>query len=243
MSGSGTSNSPGSAATFNYSIPAGGLYLLRTDGVPATVNTGSMQVVPDTGASTPAGAGVFSYAPLGTLFSSQIVVTESGVPAATPTSHALVYVDQSNGHMTGVAIAAPNATPVHVTLRALQSDGVTVAGLGSLDLVGNGHDARFVQEFIPALPAGFTGVLDISATTPFVALTLRALTNIRDEFLLTTFPVADFNQPSPVPILFPQVADGAGFLTQIILLNTWPTLQYVEILYFGDDGQLLDVAK
>jgi hypothetical protein len=69
------------------------------------------------------------------------------------------------------------------------------------------------------------------------------LTNRRGDFLATTFPVADFTQPAPVPILFPQVADGGGFRTQIILLNTGPTLQNITILYLGDDGLPLDIAK
>jgi hypothetical protein len=219
------------------------VYRLETDGAPAGINVGSVQVVPDAGTTSPVGAGVFRFTPLGTEVSSQIVVTESGVPAATPTTHALVYVDQSHGHLTGLAMAAPNTTPVHVTLRVLESDGVTVMGSGSLDLVGNGHDARFAQEYIPSLPAGFTGVLEITAPTPVAVLTLRGLVNIRGEMLLTTFPVADFNQPAPVPILFPQIADGGGFQTQIILLNTGPTLQNVTILFFGDDGLPLDVAK
>jgi uncharacterized repeat protein (TIGR01451 family)/fimbrial isopeptide formation D2 family protein len=232
----------GTASTFSYSISAGGVYRFETDGTPGSVNTGSVQVVPDAGTTTPVGAGLFHFAPPGNLFSSQTVVTESGVPAATPTTHALIYVDQSNGHMTGLAIAAPTVTPVHVTLRALQSDGATVVGLGSLDLVGNGHDACFVQEFITGLPAGFTGVLEILTPSPVAVLTLRALVNIRGEMLLTTFPVADFNQPAP-GLLFPQIADGGGFQTQIILLNAGPAPQYVKILYFGDDGLPLDVAK
>ncbi|MDD5544888.1 MAG: leucine-rich repeat domain-containing protein [Acidobacteriia bacterium] len=232
----------GSAATFNYSIAAGGVYRLETDGAPTTINVGSAQVVPDSGTTSPVGAGVFRFTPTDSAAGSQVVVTESGVPAASPTTHALVYVDQSNGHLTGLAMAAPTSTPVHVSLRALQSDGVTVVGSGSSDLTGNGHDARFAQEYITGLPAGFTGVLEITAPTPVAVLTLRGLVNSRGEMLLTTFPVADFNQPAP-GLLFPQIADGGGFLTQIILLNMGASLQYVEILYSDDNGLPLDVAK
>ncbi|MDD5543529.1 MAG: hypothetical protein PHX83_10190 [Acidobacteriia bacterium] len=233
----------GSMSTFRYTIPVGGLYRLETDGAPAGINAGAMQVVPDAGTMTPQGAGVFRFAPIGVEVGSQIVVSESGVPAAIPTTHGLIYVDQANNHMTGLALEAPTSTPVHVTLRALEADGSTVVGSGSVDLVGHGHAARFVQEFITGLPAGFTGVLDLAATTPFAAVTLRGLTNSRGEFLLTTFPVADFARNAPVPILFPQIADGGGFRTQIILLNTASTPQNVLILFFGDDGLPLDVAK
>ena len=76
--------------------------------------------------------------------------------------------------------------PLSVMLRTYQGDGNTTAGdqAATLDLPGNGHKARFVWEWIPGLPAGFRGVLDISAATPFAALTLRTLMNQRGDFLL-----------------------------------------------------------
>jgi hypothetical protein len=41
-----------------------------------------------------------------------------------------------------------------------------------------------------------------------------------NDYLITTFPVADVNQKAPFPIVFPQIADGGGYVTQFILLNT-----------------------
>jgi hypothetical protein len=109
-------------------------------------------------------------------------------------------------------------------------------------LSGNGHDARFANELIPAVGDGFKGVLDIAASTPFVALTLRSLTNSRGDFLMTTFPVADFNQAAPSPIVFPQIADGGGYQTQIILLSTSGAVN-TTVNFFGDDGLPLAVGK
>jgi hypothetical protein len=43
--------------------------------------------------------------------------------------------------------------------------------------------------------------------------------NERNEFLMTTFPVADADTPAPSPITFPQVADGAGYTTELILIS------------------------
>ncbi|MDD5544137.1 MAG: SBBP repeat-containing protein [Acidobacteriia bacterium] len=234
---------PGTASQFTYSIPADGVYFFQSDGSPGTIYTGSAQVAPNAGMMTPAGAGLFHFAPLGTLVGSQTVVTESGVPSAIPTTHALIYVDQSHNHMTGLALAAPTSTPVHVTFRALMPDGVTPVGTGSLDLPGNGHNAHFAQEFISNLPAGFTGVLEITAPTPVAMLSLRALVNVRGEMLLATFPVADFNRTTPVSLLIPQIADGGGYQTQMVLLNTSPVFQYCDLFFLGDDGLPLDVAK
>ncbi|MDD5541541.1 MAG: protease pro-enzyme activation domain-containing protein [Acidobacteriia bacterium] len=206
----------GSNSTFPYSVPPGGVFVFQTDGSPANINAGSVQAIPNAGMQGPVGAGVFS------LTQNGILVTQSGVPSATPTTHAHIFVDTSGGHDTGLAMANPSGSPITVTLAATQSDGVTAAGTsnGPVPLPANGHAAKFVEQFISALPPGFTGVLDISSAQPFAALTLRSLTNGRGETLLTTFPIADFNQTPVAPLVFPQIVDSGGFQSEIILLST-----------------------
>lgn len=226
---------PGASSLFNYSIPAAGLFVFMTDGMPNTVNAGSAQLQPDFLSSAPFGAAVFSYTANG------IRVTESGVPAVLPTTHARIYIDGASGHNTGLAIAAPNATPLHLQLSAFQTDGISPAGSGTVDLGGNGHDARFANQFL-SLPTGFTGLLDIYSPLPFVAATLRSLTNSRGDFLLTMFPVADAIQPAPFPIVFPQIVDGGGYRTQFILLSTAGGANAI-LSYFGDDGSPIPLGK
>lgn len=225
-----------SNSSFRYSIPPGGVFLLETDGSPGTINAGSVQVIPDQGTSSPVGAGVFRFTQNG------IVVTESGIPAANPTTHARIYVDTSGGHNTGLALAAPTGDPVSVVVSAFQSDGNTPAGTGKAVLLsGKGHTAQFVGEMISSFPSGFTGVLDIHSTSPFVALTLRSLDNRRD-FLLTTFPIADYSQPAVAPLVFPHIVDGGGYLTQFILLDTGDAAS-TTLNFFDDKGSPLPVGK
>ncbi|MDD5543214.1 MAG: VCBS repeat-containing protein [Acidobacteriia bacterium] len=226
------------ASSYRYNIPAGGVFLFSTDGSPAGISAGSVQVVPDPGTLSPVGAGIFSFKP------GAVLVTESGVPAAIPTTHARIYVDESGGHDTGLAIANPGSSPINVTVNAFHLDGTTPAGssLGPIALSANGHTAAFVGQMISGLPAGFTGVLDISSSSPFVALTLRELINSRGDPVLTTFPIADFNQIAPAPIIFPQIADGGGFVTQFIMLDAG-TANNMTISFFGDDGSPLALNK
>jgi photosystem II stability/assembly factor-like uncharacterized protein len=202
-------------SSFNYSIPARGVFLLRTDGSPAQAKVGWVRLTSSAGTSTPVGSGVFSYN------SDGILVSESGVPATLPTTHARVYVDLSQNHNTGLAIANIDASSASITINAFQKDGVTPIGTsqGPLPLAGYGHDAKFADQLFADLPAGFTGVLDISSTTSFAALTIRSLYNENHDFLMTTFPVADVTRPAPSPIVFPQIADGAGYITEFILLS------------------------
>ncbi len=226
---------------FPYSIPSGGFLRLVTDGSPSNVNVGWAQLTPDAGMAAPVSAAIFSLS----LTQSGTMVTESGVPAVTPTTHARIYVDKSGGHDTGLAMANPGSTSIRITANAYQLDGVTRAGSGqsTVDMDSMGHDARFAGQLIAGLPEGFTGVLDLSSPSPFTALTLRSLTNGRGDFLITTFPVADVNQPPPTPLIFPQVADGGGYQTQIILLSTSGAASTVTVSYLGNDGSSIAVGR
>jgi hypothetical protein len=229
-------------SSFPYSVPAGGLFRFETDGSSSPATVGWVQLIADSGSKSPVGAGVYSYTPSG------ILIFESGVPSATPTTHARIYVDTSVGSSgtrdTGLAIANPAGAPLTFTLNAFQMNGSTPAGNGpvSPNLTGNGHIAQYAGQFITGLPSGFTGVLDISSASPFVAVTLRALTNTRGETLYTTFPIADMTQAAPSPLIFPQIAEGGGVRSQFILISPGGAAN-TTINFFGDDGSPLSVAK
>ena len=61
-------------------------------------------------------------------------------------------------------------------MKAFEMDASTVAGAseGPVVLGRSGHRAAFVDELVSGLPDHFTGVLDIAASTPFAALTVRS---------------------------------------------------------------------
>jgi hypothetical protein len=223
------------ASSFPYSIPAGGTFVFQSDGSSIEPRVGWVRLTAHVG-RTPVGAGIFSYSPAG------ILVTESGIPSAAPTTLARIYVDKSGGHDTGLAIANPAASEGRIILQPFETNGSTPAGDGDavLTIPSNGHSAKFVSQLIGGLPAGFTGVLQIASTTPFVALTLRSLSNTRGDFLLTTFPIADANQPAPTPIVFPQIADGGGYGTQFIFISPSGSAT-ITVNIMGDDGSPLNL--
>jgi subtilisin family serine protease len=224
--------------SFQYSIPPNGAFRFQTDGSPADVKVGWVQITPAAGSQTPIGSGVFSCNP------DNVLISESGIPSAASTTHARVYVDLSGGHDTGLAIANLSGTQAGISIHAFQTDGVTEVGTsrGPLLLAANGHDAEFADQFISGLPAGFTGVLDIRSTTPFAALTVRSMTNERNEFLFTTFPMAYSGVPAPSPLVFPDLADGSGYQTQFILLSGAGS-SAVTLNFFEEDGKALAIGK
>jgi hypothetical protein len=220
----------GSGSTFSYSIPSGGAFVFQTDGSPGSAHTGWIKVTPNAGNAAPVGSALFSYSPAG------ILITESGVPAAAPTTHARVYIDKSGRHDTGIAIASPGS-PADVTMTAFQNNGTALPGNNTtlVKVVSNGHKAAFAGELLSNLQDGFTGIADLTSSSPFVVLTLRFLRNTRGDSLLTTFPTADVNQPAPSPIVFPQIANGAGYTTQFIFISASASAS-VTLNLFGDDG-------
>jgi sugar lactone lactonase YvrE len=227
-----------SGSTFHYSIPAGAAFRFQTDGFPIIAKAGWIQLTPNSGTSTPVGAAVFGYNP------ENVLVTESGVPATVSTKNARLYVDLSGRHNTGLAIVNPTSSNANITITAFQSDGITGIGTGTgpLQLSANGHSAHFAGEFISGLPAEFIGVLDVSSPTPFAALTMRSLCNERNDFLLTTFPIALVTLPAPSPILFPQIADGGGYNTQFLFISVGGASS-LTLNYHAENGTPLAIGE
>jgi hypothetical protein len=214
------------ASSFQYSIPAGGTYRFQTNGFSAIAKAGWVQVIPSYMSASPVGSAIFSYNPAAML------LTESGVPSALPTTHARIYVDLTQNHNTGLAITNLGSDLSNYAIQAFQTDGITLAGSSQgINLPSYGHAGQFASQIISGLPSDFTGVLDVSSASPFVALTLRSLSNERGDFLITTFPIADVTQPAPSPVVFPHIADGGGYKTQFILLSPGGEADTSLILY------------
>jgi hypothetical protein len=226
-----------SGSSFDYSILPGGAFAFQTDASRAAVNVGWMELTPSGGTSVPVGAGLFQYSQSG------ILLTESGIPSVTPMTHARIFVDFSGGHNTGLALGNPEDTAINISLAAFQLDGTSRIGTSNwpVGLGGKWHSALFVDQMISYLPADFRGVLDIASDSPFVALTLRCLVNERSDFLLTTFPVADLSKRAPFPVIFPQIADGGGYRTEIILLGTGQDSS-ATVAFFGEEGTPLAIG-
>jgi hypothetical protein len=227
---------PGS--TFRYSIPPHGLFVFQSDGSSAGAAAGSAQLLPDEGSPSPVGAGVFGFTQGG------VEVTESGIPQGTPTTHARILIDTSRRHDTGIALATSGSSGTTITIRALHEDGKTrvTSADATVVLKPGGHQAAFVRQLVPAVPDEFKGVLDLSSSEPFVALTLRSLINRRGDFLLATFPIADLAHAAPVIPVFPQIAAGGGYQTEFLLLSAGGETR-MTLNFLSECGKPLRVGK
>ena len=194
--------------------------------------------MPGAGQTSPAAAGSFRVGHNG------IVTTESGISTAKPTTLARVFVDNTDGHDTGLAIANPG--DIHVAgdtsrLRSGRPDPGRECP-GTVNIGARAHVAGQARDFVKGLPAGFRGVLEIESPQPFVALTVRSLVNSRGDLLFATLPVADLRQPAPAPVVFPHIADGGGFKTELVLLGGAGPVS-TDVLLFDDSGMPLSAMR
>jgi len=229
----------GGSSQLPYSIEPGGVFRLTTDEILPQSKTGWIEVNPGLGQQAPVGAGVFA------LTQGGVMIAQSGVPATLPTTQALIYVDNTNGHDTGLAVVNPGHTLSQISIEALHSDGTTAVATATdqMDVDPKGQDSSFASAIIGDAAAGFTGVLKLTSSSEFIALTVRALTNELGYFLFTLFPTADANGTPSGPIVFPQIAHGEGYKTEFVFLNPSGSASNISLEFRDNAGNLMAIGK
>jgi hypothetical protein len=96
---------------------------------------------------------------------------EAGVPAAIPLGKQAILVDTNAGFKTGVAIANPNAAPLHITFQLLNNFGQVVAE-STRDVPAFQHFSLFVHELFPGV-GPMVGRLQFWCQNPMTAVGLR----------------------------------------------------------------------
>ncbi len=204
------------ASQFSYSIPPRSVRRLSTSGAPASVVSGSIRVVPSGTQPAPSGLAIFSYRTGG------VTVSEAGVPALRAARSQRMYAELSGPIVTGVAVANPGLLPTTATFTLTNLAGATL-GTSNLTIPANGQTALFLNQ-LPGFQAlaSIQGVLKVSteSTAGLSVVALRARTNERGDFLITTTPPVDEGVNAAMPeLLFPHIADGGGFTTQFVLFG------------------------
>src|SRR5262249_23208378 len=89
----------------------------------------------------------------------------------------------------------------------------------------------------------FTGTFTFTSTQSVAVIALHGLTNERSEFLLSTLPVADISGTAATgPLVFPDFADGAGWSTQIALVNPTDNPLTGTIQFFDIGGNVVNLT-
>jgi hypothetical protein len=226
---------------FVYVIPPRSSQKLATAGTAASTTNGSVRIVARDGqGAVPTPLVIFSYRPGGT-----VTVSEAGVPASSGTAFRL-YVESSGVHAqpgaieSGIALTNNGSVAATVSLELTNSDG-SATGLPavSYSLPGFGHLSLFLSEAFSGLSSPFKGILRVSAASDISVVGLRSHYNERGDFLITTTPPAnELSPPTSAELILPQLVDGGGYTTQLILFSgTSGQTGSGSLLLFQQSGQ------
>jgi len=196
-----------------FAIGDGGGMSFQTAGAAtAAVAVGYAKVSPDPGAQLPSGLAIIDFR------ENNVLVSEAGVPASGLITTGRIYAEISSTINTGIAIANPTNQTATITFFFTDSSGDF--GSNGTTIPPNGQIAKFLNEAPFNGRSSLAGTFTFSSNIPVSVVALRGRINERSEFLLTTLPVTDLSAaPSTAPIVFPHFAAGAGWTTQIALVN------------------------
>ena len=217
-----------------YAAANTGAVSFNSSGLASSVDVGYARVVPNTGSTTPAGSAIFGYR------SNNVLISETSAAASPPIRSGRVFAEVNADFTvnTGIAIANPNPQPAAVSYFFTNAAGADL-GNGSFNIPANGQIARFLNEDPFNAAANFQGTFTLLSDVPVAVTALRGLTNERSEFLLTTLPVTDLSGPSPSGTqLLAHFADGGGWTTQIVLVNTSDAMIGGSVEFVNSDGAL-----
>lgn len=257
----GSETSPGHAisisidgttdTSFSYSIPAGSARRMKTSSAGlgsdpgSSLKVGSVVVIPGADNYAPTVLVVFSHN------SGGVTDTEAGVSSMLPSTALRMYVESRGSFgapgstQSGFALSNPSSEPVSVNLELTTMSGEPTGIPVSIDLPSRGQKSMFLNQIdgFRALPSPFQGQLRISTSAPggLVATGLAGRFNERGDFLITTTAAADeTSEPSTAELFFPQIADGGGYTTQLILLSGSPGPDPSgRLRFFSGSGQPL----
>ncbi len=165
------------------------------------------------------------------------LITEAGIGVSTLTKNVRMFVDFATETVNGVAAAKignpinggvavvnPGATKISVRADFKDPDANDITS-GNIDLEAGAHSALFATQIVSDLGDQFLGTLTLSSADDFVAVNLSSATNKRQEILFSALPVANLDAAAlAVALIFPQIVDGGGFPTQILLMSASGTV-------------------
>ena len=195
-----------------FAIGDGGGMSFQTGGAPSAVlAVGYAKVNSDPGARPPSGLAIIDFR------QNNVLVSEAGVPASGLISSGRIYAEISSLINTGITVANPTNQTATITFFFTDSSGDFGGNVTTIP--PNGQIATFLNQ-APFNETSLTGTFTFSSNIPVSVVALRGRINERSEFLLTTLPVTDLSAAlSTAPIVFPHFAAGAGWTTQIVLVN------------------------
>jgi len=208
-----------------YSFPDHGGDSYSTTGSPVatTVGYGSIQSIP--GTALPAGMSIFGFR------KNNVLVTEAGVPISPLISSGRIYAEEGGSVHTGLAIVNPNSEPAQITFYFTDANGQNF-GRNTTSISARQLLGRFLYES-PYNVGAVRGTFTFTSSVPVSVVAIRGYTNERGEFLITTLPISSLSATVGQNLVFPHIADGGGWTTELALVNPTDDVITGTVQFFG----------
>ena len=213
-------------SSLTYDFPDPGGLSLATTGSPVATTVGYAFVQNSAQNPSPAGISIFS------VRRRNVLVTEAAVPTSPLITSGRIYAEVSGPVNTGVAIVNPSSQPAQVSFFFTDASGRNF-GNKTVTIAAGGQLGRFLNEDPFNSGSIARGSFTVSASAPVSVVALRGFTNERSEFLITTLPVTSLSTGLQQTTVFPQLADGGGWSTQIVLVNPTDNTLSGTMEFFG----------
>ena len=205
-----------SVSLSSISLPAGSTLFLHTPGTAATLTQGWGQL--------DAASGVTGYA----IFTQRVPglpAQDGTAPAVSASSRILVPFDNTSGLVSAIAVANPTNAAETVLANVRTSDGTFSGTVATLPAKGQ---TTFLLKDVFASTAGKSGLAEFYVASGSIAIIALRANGIAftaaPVYLQTGNPIIGAPNTSQNPVsqtqVIPQVADGAGWATTIVLTNT-----------------------
>src|SRR5262252_6472307 len=163
----------------------------------------------------------------------ETVVSETSLAASAPIRTGRLYVNVDGRVNTGLALVNNENVPAVISFYFTDANGLDF-GHGSFTLEAKHSISPFVNQAPFNLRTSMQGTLTFNSSLPVTVTGIRGLTNERGELLMTTQPVSSLDAPTThASIVFPQFSDGAGWSTQLALINPTDTSVTGRFQFFG----------
>jgi len=176
------------------------------------------------------------------LYNGSVAQGEAGVNAMTAPASDFASFAQT---ATGVAYANPSTSPATVTILALDANGNHL-GAHTVTLAPNQHGAANVGPMLGL--SSFTGSLEVTSTTPIVAVFVNAeafpvFSSLPPADLPAGTPLAGYGEKSTASTAttyyFPHLAFGGGWQSTLTYVNYSPASVTCQTTFYSDSGAAL----
>jgi len=177
---------------------------------------------------------------------SNVTNSEIGVVAPPLRQAGRLFVEVNDNVRSMIAIANPAGEEAVVEFSYTDAAGTSSAPV-SVTVPAGGQVLNFANDTPISVPSGSSVALSFNSSIPVSATALRFFTNEKSQSVISAIPIADISKVLNQPVVIPQFADGGGWKSQIVLVNTTDDQIHGEVRFFSqgsssEPGQPIEVG-